>query len=29
MTDGAGAAGVITDIVIQQRQVQFVLKLEF
>jgi hypothetical protein len=29
ITDGPGAAGVITDIVIPQRQVQFALKLHF
>jgi hypothetical protein len=29
ITDGAGAAGVITDTVIPQRQVQFALKLHF
>jgi hypothetical protein len=29
ITDGPGAAGVITSTVIPQRQVQFALKLEF
>lgn len=29
VTDGPGAAGVITDIVIPQRQIQFALKLHF
>jgi hypothetical protein len=29
ITDGPGAAGVITDIVIPQRQIQFALKLHF